>query len=168
MDKTLDQTLCLTTLPAARRASGFTLIELLVTIGIIALLLGILVPVVGRIRIAGYVTSTQSQLSAIQGAIEQYKQTFDAYPGPLPDSELAPNGPPTSTGNVINNIGKTTSSENLVLGLLGGISTTRGASVTLSYTPAVLGQGPQSLSLLKVQQYSPISDPTCWVWTRQR
>ena len=95
--------------------SGFTLVELLVVIGIIAVLVGILIPVVAHVRQTAYAASTSSQLIVIQQAIENYKQTFDAYPGPLANSQLLP------ANNAPRYGGPFTGSENLVLGLLGGL-----------------------------------------------
>jgi prepilin-type N-terminal cleavage/methylation domain-containing protein len=130
----------------ARRAHqrGFTLIELLVVIGIIAVLMGILIPVVAHVRQSAYAASTQSQLLVIQAGIEQYRQTFEAYPGPLADSQLKPL---TAAGP--------TSSENLIFGLLGGWD-----PATNNYNPALVGGGPASQNPLKAQRYQPFVDPT--------
>ena len=120
--------------PASRRhrvpaSRGFTLLELLVVIGIIVLLAAILVPVVSQVRMKGYVAVTQAQLQRIATAVQSYYHDFKAYPGPLPNSQLAgwpnsasvnitvdPNAQPQPPQFDPKNI---TSSENLVLGLFG-------------------------------------------------
>jgi prepilin-type N-terminal cleavage/methylation domain-containing protein len=120
------------------RRRGFTLAELLIVIGILAFLLTMLIPVVGRIRTAGYKTNTASQINALRAGCEAYYQTFQAYPGPLPDSAcvaVAANSP--------------TMSENLVLGLLGGLASPSG-----TFTPSLVGQGPVGMGTPS-KQYKP-------------
>jgi prepilin-type N-terminal cleavage/methylation domain-containing protein len=130
---------------------GFTLIELLVVIGIIAVLMAILVPVIGHVRQSGYVAATRARLLAIQNGIEAYKQRFEAYPGPLADSQLLPiTNNPAALG------GPFTSSENLVLGLLGGLKI---ANNQIQFDPTLIGRGPQSLNPLKIQAYDTMVDP---------
>src|SRR5438874_8107524 len=75
-----------------RHRGGFTLIELLVVIGIILLLVGILIPVVGRVQKSAKAASTQSLIAQIAGAIEQYQHTFNSYPGPLTNNEVYQKG----------------------------------------------------------------------------
>ena len=97
----------------ARRAPlrrGFTLVELLTVIGIIILLLAILLPVVSQVRVRANVANTQQQMSRIMSACVNYYHEFNAYPGPIADSQLSNTG--------INGAKQITSSENLVLGLL--------------------------------------------------
>lgn len=65
-----------------RRRLAFTLVELLVVIGVIALLAGILLPLITRsIRQAGRVR-VQSDLQAISIALNAYKDDFGDYPRP--------------------------------------------------------------------------------------
>jgi prepilin-type N-terminal cleavage/methylation domain-containing protein len=67
---------------------AFTLIELLVVIGIIAVLVALLIPVVGKVRRAANGAATSAQLSSIAVAIQAYYGDFRAYPGPLPNNQL--------------------------------------------------------------------------------
>lgn len=108
------------------RRGGFTLIELLVVIGIILLLISILMPVVSRVRLAAYDASTQSQMQRIMQACESYYHDWNSYPGPITNTQLA-GANPVPTLTITTTGGGTigpgiTSSENLVLGLLGLIN----------------------------------------------
>ena len=106
---------------------GFTLIELLVVIGIIVLLAAILLPVVSQIRKQAYNTSTQGQMQRILQACESYYHDFNSYPGPIANVNLSGGsgaqtilmGSTTPAGAVPGSGTAVTSSENLVLGLLG-------------------------------------------------
>jgi prepilin-type N-terminal cleavage/methylation domain-containing protein len=63
-----------------RNRIGFTLIELLVVISIIAILAGLLIPVIGAVRRRGQVTATVLEIQNLKNAIEQYKNKFGDYP----------------------------------------------------------------------------------------
>ena len=63
-----------------RSHRAFTLIELLVVIGIIAILLGILLPVVSRMREAGRRTQCASQLRQIGAGLVRYFNEFNSLP----------------------------------------------------------------------------------------
>jgi prepilin-type N-terminal cleavage/methylation domain-containing protein len=138
----------------SRRATAFTLIELLVVLGIIAVLIGLVFPLIGKVRRAAQGAATSAQLSTIANAIQQYHADFQAYPGPLSNIQVgyadydaniqnaqpAPGTPsvpdptspnPVKLSLVINgspqsfqDVGKITGAENLVLGLLGGLEIT--------------------------------------------
>jgi len=95
-------------------AGGFTLIELLVVVGILVLLIGILLPTLKWLRVAGYMSNTSARLLAIAQACEQYNSAYNSYPGVLPDSCIIT----STTGLASNPI--VTSTENCVLALQGG------------------------------------------------
>lgn len=64
---------------ASTARKGFTLIELLVVIAIIALLIGILLPALGKARQAGWKAVSMSNLRQIMLGVEQYKADVDGH-----------------------------------------------------------------------------------------
>jgi prepilin-type N-terminal cleavage/methylation domain-containing protein len=78
---------------------GFTLVELLVVIGIIALLIGILLPVLGRARESGRATVCLSNLRSLGQAFNLYLEESDGRVprvNPLPFSDPAFNPHPVA------------------------------------------------------------------------
>jgi type IV pilus assembly protein PilE len=147
--------------PCDHRA--FTLIELMVVVLIIGALLALTLTIIPKVKRAVYGAETQSQLSALAAAINQYYNDYKSYPGPLPNNQLcagydsSPITPFSSSASPStllvaestsipqphnpygyfqpNNI---TGAQNLVLGLLGGlemVQTTANPTFTFEYNP---------------------------------
>jgi len=137
---------------------AFTLTELLVVIGIIGVLIGLIIPVVGKMRQAGYKADTSNQLNVLRSAIEAYQQTFQAYPGPVSDLDIYGIGGGMRIDGIRTGPARVdfprTGTENLVLGLLGGLEKIQ-SSPRPQFNPGLVGAGPRSLNPGNPKAYEP-------------
>lgn len=85
----------------APRRRAFTLTEMLVVIGIIALLIGILLPALSRVQERARKTQTENLLQEFIKACETFQQQFGYYPGIVPEAILATDPQISSTENAI-------------------------------------------------------------------
>jgi type II secretory pathway pseudopilin PulG len=90
-----------------RSSRAFTITELLVVVGIIVLLIGLLLPALGKVRQKARVTQTSSTLEEFAKACDAFNQQFGYYPGVVPEY-------------ILENDPKITATENAVLHLSGG------------------------------------------------
>lgn len=104
--------------PSSLRATtsrAFTLVELLVVIGIIALLIGLLLPALGKVMERARITTSQGTMQEFAKACDAYFQEFSEYPGIIPEDALeADMSGSDSTAPRISG------TENAVLALMGG------------------------------------------------
>lgn len=131
-------------------AGGFTLVELLVTVGIIAVLISIFIPVLSKVRTAARASETRNRVQNIANAIQSYYQDFSAYPGPFSNAQV--HARIAITEGAVS--GPITMSENLVLGLLGGLNRTN----PISYSRDGVGLGAISLAPLDARKSNPYLD----------
>ena len=90
----------MTTAPRNRHHHpAFTLTELLIVIGIIAVLMGLLFPLIGKIKRSAYIADTQNEISQISNACNAYYSTYQAYPGPFSNYETQMGGAPIGSAD---------------------------------------------------------------------
>jgi prepilin-type N-terminal cleavage/methylation domain-containing protein len=64
-----------------RKRTGFTLVELLAALGIIALMVGLLIPALSMVRRTAKETKQKAQFTAIELALTAFKNDYGDYPG---------------------------------------------------------------------------------------
>lgn len=98
--------------------TGFSLVELMVVVSIIAVLVGLLLVALAKVRTTAAVTQTKNTMREFSAACDQFFQVHGRYPGVIPESVLAglPNSPISST-------------ENAMLELMGGFRVLRPGDV---------------------------------------
>ncbi|MFT3788997.1 MAG: type II secretion system protein [Tepidisphaeraceae bacterium] len=149
---------------ANRKSGGFTLVELLIVIGIIAVLISLLIPVVGIVKDRAREADTAALVASLAQACERYSTDFGgAYPGPFSNAQIEVTAQPVLV-NVISPLptnyagspnqsvttgitgGRVTMAENLYLGLNGGLVINGAGAIV--YDPSTCGQGPVNLNPL--------------------
>jgi prepilin-type N-terminal cleavage/methylation domain-containing protein len=131
------------------RPQAFTLIEMLVVIAIIAILAGILLPVLGGIKVKAKIKQAQMEMVNLAGAIKAYEKEYNRFPG---SAKVEQNGNPDFTfgyGGIVT--GKAYESDNsLVMFIL--LNHMDKAPVPLR--DEIKNRNPRSLSLFDARMVS--------------
>ena len=155
-------------LPNSRRAA-FTLVELMTVLTIIVILISITIPIVSKVRKSAAQAAVQAEITSIASAIQQYHQTHGAYPGPLGEGQLyqqqmaagTPSGiahwDSATNSNIVPDLNNVTASENLVLGLLGGLRPVPGPT-GFGFDPGLVGKGARGLNPSNPKSYPSLLD----------
>jgi type II secretory pathway pseudopilin PulG len=141
---------------------GFTLVELLVAIGIIMVLIGILLPALGKVSTKAKATATTATMNEFAKACDIFYTQFGYYPGIVPEAMLAATVNPPISGT-----------ENALLHLMGGairnddptyaasagtefiFGTTGTGQVKIKINKLYIGKGPR----IEGKQYDPFFTP---------
>ena len=144
---------------APRTRTAFTLVELLVVVGIIGLLIGLLLPALGKVIQRAKSTQTLGTMQEFAKACDAYFQEFGEYPAAIPNDVLYFGITDNSADPVsVQQLPKLTQAENALLALMGGYrvstdadyATYTGTELTFSTTPQFkikidstrMGEGP--------------------------
>lgn len=131
--RTMPSTLHTLATRSTTRQRAFSLIELLTVLGIIAIVLAIVIPVLGTARNSARKAATQSQLSDFATAISQFQISERRLPGYFSSAEMG------ASANQTNGF---TAMDNIMLDLAGGIVTSTG--------PETIQVGPNAAKLVRV------------------
>ena len=141
---------------------GFTLVELLVAIGIIMVLIGILLPALGKVSTKAKATATTATMNEFAKACDVFYTQFNYYPGIVPEAMLAATVNPPISGT-----------ENALLHLMGGAirndDPTYAASAGTEFTFGTTGTGQVKIKIKAIdigkgpriegKQYDPFFTP---------
>ncbi len=125
--------------PGTRR--GFSLIELLITMAVIAIVIAIIVPTLGGARNTAKAAATQSQLTEIGNAAQQYYTDKQRLPGYFSAREM---------GDSENEMRGFTAMQNVMLDLAGGFPTPTGGGTGLGTADNFLEVGPTSSQTVEI------------------
>ncbi len=96
------------------RRAAFSLVELMVVIAIIAVLVGLLLVALVKVKTAAAITETENTMRNFAAACDQFYQQYGRYPGAIPESVLLAGDPGPISGT-----------ENALLELMGGFRVRR-------------------------------------------